>query len=125
MAFRIVVDGIDEEQPCEDDQRAAAADGVASLLGFGVFLDDDAIRMELNSGYRHSYRVEVRNPETALGGVEFVVDIALFLTLHGLSPDGAQRFLKPRLAALLKPAMKDAAVFRPALLEAQAATRQG
>ena len=63
--------------------------------------------------------------ETALGEVEFVVDIALFLTLHGQAPDGAQRFLKPRLADLLKPAMRDAAAFRPALLEAKAAARGG
>ncbi len=117
---RAVVDSIAEAPPCEHKQRAAAVDVVASLLGFGVFLADDAIRTERRSGVRYSYPAAVRNPEAALGEVEYVFELALFLTLHDLPADDAARFLKAHLADRLKPALRDAQPFRHVLLAARA-----
>ncbi len=117
---RTVVDGIAEAPPCEPDQRVAAADVVASLLGFGVFLADDAIRDTRQAGVRHSIPAVVRNPDAVLSEIEYVVDLALFLTLHDLTSEDAARYLKPHLADRLKPALRDVAPFRDVLLAARA-----
>ena len=110
----MLVDASDEPPPCEDAHRLAAADVVASMLGFGVFLADGAIISKTRY-------IDRADPNAALGEIEFVFDIALFLTLHDLPPDGAERFLKSTLAELLKSALRDAAPFRRVLLAARGA----
>lgn len=110
---RELVKTIDEEPPFDETQWFAASDVVACLLGFGVFLADNAIISERG---RH----ETRDPNASLGEAEFVFDIALFLTLHGMPAEGAERFLKPHLGARLKMAIRDATHYRLHLLNAQA-----
>ena len=108
-----LVKTIEDQPPCDEDQFFAASDVVAGMLGFGVFLADGAVSLQCG-------RYATRNPDAALSEVEFVFDIALFLTLHNLPADGAAQFLKAHLADRLKPALRDAAPFRHALLAAQA-----
>lgn len=114
---RELVNTIDEEPPCDEEQRLAAADVVACLLGFGVFLADEAIISQYG-------RYETRAPNASLSEAEMVFDTALFLTLHGLPTDGAERFLKARLADRLKIAMRDATAYRLHLLNARAMSRR-
>ncbi len=100
-----------DDAPPADDYLPAVGGVAACMMGFGVFLADDAII----AGYGADSEANA-----ALGELDLLFDLALFLTANRLPPDDALRFLKPYLDTKLRQAMKDAEPFRPALLDAKA-----
>jgi hypothetical protein len=101
------------------DEAGALRDLTACLLGFGIFLDDIALRTEWRQGARYGYSVQVADSARTVSIQEIVFDLALFLTAYEIPADDALRFIKADLTDMLKTALRDMDKYRTELLDAR------
>ena len=118
-----LIHSIPFDLPCEDDEEELFTDQTACLLGFGVFLANSAVNFEQWRNDGAGTQGWRRSRCGYLPEADLIFDTALFLTWKDLDASSALPCLKPHLADQLKRAMKEAAAFRPALLDAQASAR--
>jgi hypothetical protein len=118
-----LIHSIPFDLPWENDEEEFLTDQTACLLGFGIFLANSAVNFEQWSNSGAGTKGWSRSRIGYLPEADLIFDTALFLTWKGNDATAALPCLKPYLADQLKRAMKDAAPFRQALLEAEAEAR--
>jgi hypothetical protein len=115
LAHRLLM-SLEGTPPCDETELNALSEVLGCLMGFGVFLTNDATSViTLRQGGRMSvgeYKADVRG---ALSERELVFDLAMFLTIRDLQPDNAFRYLEPLPSDNLKTAMKDMNSYRTEL----------
>jgi hypothetical protein len=109
-----------ETPHCSDENEwLALTDVLGCLMGFGVFLANDAITVvTVRQGSKYfigEYRTDFCGH---LSEHELVFDLAMFLTVRNLSASEAQCFLEPHLVDHLKTALKDIDAYKDELKQA-------
>jgi|GEM_PF-1698647 len=115
LAHRLL-ESLKGNPPCDETELKALSEVLGCLMGFGVFLTNDAISViTLRQGGKTNVGEYKANIRGALSERELVFDLAMFLTVRDISPDNAFRYLEPLPSDNLKIAMKDMNHYRAEL----------